>query len=58
MLVYCDADDCKNNEDGMCECKWPSGVEAIKLSFVCVKDDWYSDRPGCTDYEPKPEQWG
>ena len=34
MLVYCDAECCKHNKDGMCENKWPIGTEAIKIAIL------------------------
>lgn len=31
MLVYCENEDCVHNKDGLCENKWPNGIEAISM---------------------------
>lgn len=47
MRVYCDDTDCRNNNNGKCENRFPTGEEAIMLHFndygVLI----------CTDYEEK-----
>lgn len=50
MIIYCQADDCKNNVDGQCSSIWPNGIEAISLDY-----DWYSGKAVCTDYNPIEE---
>ena len=47
-LVYCDAE-CEHNEDGMCNCVWPNGVQAIKI------DENWMGIPFCTDFKQKEE---
>lgn len=31
MTVYCTDENCIHNNDGICECKWPIGTEAISM---------------------------
>ena len=50
MFVYCEVEDCKHNKDGMCECVWPVGTKAIKIS-----ESW-NGIPFCTDYAQREEQ--
>ena len=50
MIVYCDVMDCKNNNDGKCENKWPIGTEAISLR------ETYTGHLICTDCELEDEE--
>lgn len=50
MIIYCQADDCRHNEDGKCKSVWPNGVEAISLDL-----DWFTGKVVCTDYNPVEE---
>lgn len=49
MIVYCDAGDCKHNEDGRCVNKFPIGTEAIKIT------EDYMGIPCCADFEDAEE---
>ena len=31
MIVYCGDENCIHNNDGICECRWDTGQEAISL---------------------------
>ena len=48
MIVYCDATDCKSNDDRTCVNRWTIGTEAIKLS-----ESSYGMM--CTDYEERDD---
>lgn len=50
MIVYCDAEECKNNKEGKCENKFPIGTEAIS-----IETNWMG-LPICSDYEYEPEE--
>ena len=50
MLIYCDVEDCKHNEDGMCNCVWPNGVHAVKIH------ENYMGIPNCTDFKQREDQ--
>lgn len=50
MLVYCGVEDCEHCEDGMCECVWPAGTNAIS-----IKEN-YMGIPYCTDFKQREEQ--
>ena len=50
MLIYCDVEDCKHNEDGMWNCAWPNGVHAVKIH------ENYMGIPNCTDFKQREDQ--
>ena len=50
MHVYCEVEDGKHCEDGMCECIWQTGTHAIKIS------ENYMGIPYCTDFEQREEE--
>lgn len=49
MTVYCDVDECKNNENGKCRNEFPTGEKAIKLHM-----NWMGIL-ACTDFEESEE---
>ena len=52
MHIYCEVEDCKHCEDGMCECVWETGTHAIKIA------ENYMGIPYCTDFQQREEEEG
>ena len=51
MIVYCDADDCKWNEDG--KCKGP--VQPAGHTALYIRQNWHGWQQ-CDDFEDEAEE--
>lgn len=50
MIVYCEDRNCIHNNDGQCECRWPTGQLAISL------EETLGGQMVCSDQKEKEEE--